>query len=114
MKQKNGLKAVRSGCLLRMKLCHSVLDGVRGNNLVELFHNGRGGRWCVVGEGEMVGSGWGEVGLEEELHGLPARAGERAIRFTKGRNILGVPAVKDPQESASLTGSRGPLHMESP
>ena len=114
VEQKNGLKAIRPGCFLRLKLSHSVLNGVRGNNVVELCHNDRGGGWCVVVEGEMVGSGLGEMGLEEELRGLPTGAGEGAIRLAEGRDILSITAVKDPLESAGLTGSRGPLHMESP
>ena len=59
-------------------------------------------------------SGLGEMGPEEEVGGLLARAGGRTIRFGECREVVDVLAVKHTYKAACLTRSRCPLHMGSP
>ena len=56
----------------------------------------------------------GEVCLEKEVRSLPARTGEGAVRSAEGGDVLGLRAVENPHESASLTRSWSPLHMAAP
>ena len=56
----------------------------------------------------------GEVCSEEEVRSLLTRASKGAVRFAEGKDVLSFTTVKDPHESASLTGARSPVHMPTP
>ena len=64
VQEKDRLEAVETRGLLRVEVCHGILDGVGSHNIVEMFHDSGGRGRCMLIDWHMAGGRLGKMSPE--------------------------------------------------
>ena len=111
MEKKDRLETIRSRGFLGLEVGHRVTDRVRGDNIGEVLHDGRGEGGCVIVVRQVIGGRLRGMGPEEQVSSILTRTSGRTVRFEEGTNVLNFLARKDMHESAGRAGTGGTFHM---